>query len=174
MSLKTKLTLLFVSVTLVSLVLFGAAVFSQAEKTLQAVRFAQLNNIADLKKDKIETFFNERKADLKSTQSFRNIKRNLPLLIRLQQQRNDPKYLQALNELDDQLKPFQTAYGYLDVMLTDRQGRIVYVTSDTHHGEYMGHLLPDSQVVRKRERRIFIFPMFFSTRSKGTRSKCSA
>jgi PAS domain S-box-containing protein len=167
MSLKTKLTLLFVSVTLVSLVLFGAAVFSQAEKTLQAVRFAQLNNIADLKKDKIETFFNERKADLKSTQSFRNIKRNLPLLIRLQQQRNDPKYLQALNELDDQLKPFQTAYGYLDVMLTDRQGRIVYVTSDTHHGEYIGHLLPDSQVVAEEGKKDIYFSNVFLNKKQG-------
>jgi PAS domain S-box-containing protein len=168
MLLKTKLTLLFVAVTLISLTLFGAVVFSQAQKTLETVRFAQLNNIADLKKDKIETFFNERKADLKSTQSFRNIKRNLPLLISLRRKHNNPKYLQAMKELDDQLKPFQTAYGYLNVMLTDRQSNVVYVTNARHQAEYMNRLLQDRRIAEQGKYDIYFSDVFLNKKLGGT------
>ena len=60
--------------------MFGGVMFSQARTALQAVRIAQLNNIADLKKDKIETFFNERMSGIRSAQYFLNIRKNLPLL----------------------------------------------------------------------------------------------
>ena len=161
MSLKTKLTILFVAFTLISLVLFGVVVFSQARKTLETVRLAQLNNLADLKKDKIETFFNERKADLKSAQYYLNIKRNLPLLIR-HPRGSDPKHLEAVKELDEQLKPFQTASGYLDVMLTDRQGRVLYVSSDTHSTEYMSQLLPDGHMVEEGKKDIYFSNVFLN------------
>lgn len=80
MPLKSKLILLFLAFTLVPLVLFGTIVFSQARNILQTVRTAQLDTIADLKKDKIETFFQEREADIRSAQDFRNIRMNLPVL----------------------------------------------------------------------------------------------
>ncbi len=162
MSLKTKLTILFAVFTLISLVLFGTIVFSQAGKTLEAVRFSQLNNIADLKKDKIETFFHERNGDLKATQYFLNIKRNLPLLISHLRQGNDSEYIKAVKELDGQLKFFQTDHGYLDVMLTDRQGRIVYASNDAHRAEYMTQLLPDRHVVEEGKKDIYFSDVFLN------------
>ena len=74
MPIKTKLILLFFAFTLIPLVLFGAIVFSHARNILQTVRMAQLDTIADLKKDKIEAFFQERQADVRSAQDFRNIR----------------------------------------------------------------------------------------------------
>ena len=164
MSIKTKLTLFFVAITFISLVLFGAIIFSQARRTLEAVRLAQLNNLADLKKDKIETFFQERKANLKSAQYFHNIKINLPILISLSQQGNNPKYLQAVKELDGQLKPFQNANGFLDVMLTDLQGRIVYVSNDAQSAQYLSLSLPDRHMVEEGKKDIYFSDVFLNRR----------
>ena len=82
MPLKKKLIVLFISFTLVPLVLFGAVVFSQARNILKTVRMAQLNNIADLKKDKIETFFHERIADIMSVRDMISVEENFPLVVR--------------------------------------------------------------------------------------------
>ncbi len=80
MSLKSKLILLFFAFTLIPLVLFGAIVFSHARNILQTVRMSQLDTIADLKKDKIETFFQGTGGRVRSAQDFRNIRTNLPVL----------------------------------------------------------------------------------------------
>jgi PAS domain S-box-containing protein len=168
MSLKTKLTMLFAAFTLISLVLFGAVIFSQTDKTLEAVRLAQLNDLADLKKDKIETFFNERKTNLKSAQYFLNIRRNLPILISPRLGGRDPNYIKATKELDSQLKPYQTTHGFLDVMLTDRNGRIVYVSDDTQRAEYLSKTLPDRRMVEEGKRNIYFSDVFLEKKMGNT------
>jgi len=129
MSQKTKLTILFVAFTLIPLVIFGSFFYLQARSILQAVRIAQLNNIADLKKDKIETFFNERRADIRSVQNFLNVKRNLPLVSLLPGDETSAAYATALRELDGQLKPFQVAkkdfeIEYLRLVLEKARGNM--------------------------------------------------
>ena len=167
MSLKTKLTILFVAFTLIPLVIFGSFFYLQARSILQAVRIAQLNNIADLKKDKIETFFNERRADIRSVQNFLNVKRNLPLVSLLPGDETSAAYATALRELDGQLKPFQVDNGFLDVMLTDRQGRVVYITNDLHKTADIGKPLPDRHVYEEGARGIYFSDIMVS-RSPGT------
>ncbi|HSB34351.1 MAG TPA: hypothetical protein VLG39_07835, partial [Nitrospirota bacterium] len=139
MPLKSKLIILLVAFTLVPLVLAGTFAFSRARNILETVRIAQLNSIADLKKDKIETFFNERMSGMRSAQYFLNVRKNLPLLSR----GTGAAKTTALRELDGQLKSFQTAFGYLNVMLTDRQGRVVYVSNERHRQEDLGNFFPD-------------------------------
>jgi len=94
-----------------------------------SVRIAQLNNIADLKKKRIETFFEERKADISMGRQFPSIKQYLPLLIRHSDDRSNPAYAKAWQEINDQMKAFQDNYGYLNVMLTDANGTIKYSSS---------------------------------------------
>src|SRR6266508_2260540 len=138
MPLKSKLILLLFAFTLIPLVLFGAIVFSQARRILQMVRMAQLDTLADLKKDKIETFFQEREADVRSAQDFRNIRTNLPVLSAHATDRSAPAYVQAKKSLDDQMKTFQESYGYLDVMLLDPLGKVVYASNDEHSAVQLG------------------------------------
>jgi PAS domain S-box-containing protein len=163
MSLKTKLTILFVAFTLISLVLFGVVVFSQAGRTLEAVRLSQLNNIADLKEDKIETFFHEREADVKSAQDFRNIRINLPVLAKYARDKTAPAYVQAKKALDDQIKTFQRSYGYLDVMLLDRHGKIIYVSNDDHAAVQLGKPLRDRKFFEEGQNKIYFTDVFFGT-----------
>jgi PAS domain S-box-containing protein len=142
MPLKTKLIILFMSFILVPLVLFGAVVFYRAQSMLTTLRIAQLNNIVDLKKDKIETFFSERTADIRSTQNYLNIKRNLPVLSQREGRGKSAAYAGAMEELDGQLKPFQRDSGYLNVMLADARGRVVYATDAKRGSRFLNRLLP--------------------------------
>ena len=161
MPIKTKLIILLMAFTLVPLVLFGALVFSRAKDILKTVRMAQLNNSADFKKDKIEAFFQERQADLSSAQDFRNIRRNLPVLNARQRNSADPAYVKARNELDDQLKTFQQAYGYLDVMLTDARGTVVYVSNNEHSAAQLGKPLQNRKFFEEGKKGIYFTDVFF-------------
>ncbi len=159
MSLKSKLIVLFVAFTLVPLVLFGTIVFSRARNILQTVRMAQLDTIADLKKDKIETFFHEREADIRSAQDYYNIRRNLPVLSGHTKGMTDPEYRKAKKMLDDQLKTFQMAMGYLDVMLVDASGRILYV-SNPAHATQMLRSFPDRKAFEEGREGIYFTDVF--------------
>ena len=161
MSLKSKLILLFFAFTLIPLVLFGAIIFSQARNILQTVRMSQLDTIADLKKDKIETFFLERAADVRSAQDFLNIRRNLPILSARQSDVANPAYVRAKKELDDQMKTFQQSYGYLDVMLLDSRGKVVYVSNDEHSAFQLGKPLNNSMFFEEGKKGIYFTDVFF-------------
>ncbi|HEX9113765.1 MAG TPA: cache domain-containing protein, partial [Nitrospirota bacterium] len=156
MPLKSKLIILLVAFTLVPLVLAGAFAFSRARNILETVRIAQLNSIADLKKDKIETFFNERMSGMRSAQHFLNVRKNLPLL----SSGTGAAKAAALRELDGQLKSFQTAFGYLNVMLTDRQGRVVYVSNKKHRQEDLSNFFPDRRAFKEGGKGIYFTDVF--------------
>jgi PAS domain S-box-containing protein len=163
MPLKSKLIFLFFAFTLIPLVLFGAIVFSQARNILKTVRMAQLDTIADLKKDKIETFFQEREADVRSAQDFRNIRTNLPVLSTHAGDRTAPAYVQAKKSLDDQMKTFQESYGYLDVMLLDPLGKVVYASNDEHSAVQLGKPLHDKKFFEEGKKGIYFTDVFFDT-----------
>jgi signal transduction histidine kinase len=155
MPLKTKLIIVLISFTLVPLVLFGAILFFQAGNSLESVRLAQLNNIADLKKDRIEAFFAERTGNIRSAQNFLNIKRNLPVLSAPERDQSPAAYTNARKELDGQLRPFQQAHGYLDVMLTDRTGRVVYSSDEKHKPADREKFIQDSRFFEEGKRGVY-------------------
>ncbi len=161
MPIKTKLIILLMAFTLVPLVLFGSLVFSRAKDILKTVRMAQLNNSADFKKDKIEAFFQERQADLSSAQDFRNIRRNLPVLNARQRDSTDPAYVKAKKDLDDQLKTFQQASGYLDVMLTDARGTVVYASNNEHSAAQLGKPFQNRTFFEEGKKGIYFTDVFF-------------
>ncbi len=163
MPLKSKLILLLFAFTLIPLVLFGTIVFSQARNILQTVRMAQLDSIADLKKDKIETFFHEREGDIRSAQDFRNIRTNLPVLSAHAGDRTAPAYVQAKKSLDDQIKTFQESYGYLDVMLLDPLGKVVYTSNDEHSAVQLGKPLHNRKFFEEGKKGIYFTDVFFGT-----------
>ncbi len=162
MSLRSKLLILFITFTLVPLVLFGSIVFSRARNILQAIRIAQLDTIADLKKDKIETFFHEREADIRSAQDYYNIRRNLPVLSGHTKGMADPEYRKAKKMLDDQLKTFQMAAGYLDVMLMDTSGRVVYVSNPAHTATQLRRSFPDRKAFEEGRKGIYFTNVFIN------------
>jgi len=166
MSLKTRLIILFITFTLVPLAIFGLLIFARAEEIITTVRIAQLNNIADLKKDKIETFFKERAADVRSAQKFRNIRRNLPVLRRNSGNRTSPEFARTTKELDDQLGTYQDSYGYLNVILADPQGGVVYASNPGRDTAGLGQL-HDDNVLAGARKSIYFSDVFFSEGAAG-------
>ncbi len=162
MRLKAKLTILFAAFTLLTLVLFGAIVFSQARQTLKTLRVAQLNSIADLKKDKIETFFIERTSDLIATRNFSDIRKYLLEPDALALPADRARRAALLTELDAELIPLQTGYPYVDIMLLDRHGRIVYVSNREHKRPELGTFLPDRRMFEHGRRSIYFTDVFVS------------
>ncbi len=143
MTIKSKLILSFLTIAIVPVLLVESWTIYQSEKALEVARIAGLETIADLKVDKIETFFIEREADIKAAQHYFNIKTHLPTLTRLANDRSHPDYIEAKKSLDRQLKPFTLISGYIDVMLVNPEGDIVYVTNDEHAKFDLDHTLPD-------------------------------
>ena len=135
MSIKLKIVLLLIAFAVVPVLLMGLIVFPRERDSIIALRLAQLNNIADLKKDRIETFFHERTADIMSVRNMMSVEDNLPLIVRYSDRRNSPWYAAAKKELDSRIKPLQKNYGYLDVMLLDTRGNVVYESDPAYaHG----------------------------------------
>ena len=146
MSIRIKLIIILVVFAIVPAIIFGAWSYIEARNSLLAVRLAQLNSIADLKQDKIETFFHERSGDVLSVTHFYNIRRRLPTIV---QHQNDPlsqEYRAAVQEFDGQMKPYLKQFDYHDIMFTDAQGTVVYTTYEGHRPLYLGKPVEDRQV----------------------------
>ena len=96
-------------------------------------RLAALESIADIKLDKIESFFFERRGDVRTVQDYYNIKTNLPIITQFANDRTNPAYIKAKKMLDGQLKTFQeVVYEYEDFILVSPEGKVVYVTNEAH------------------------------------------
>lgn len=141
-----------------------------ARGALESVRIAQLEVVADLKVSKITAFVNERMANIQGVQGYFNIKTNLPILNRLANDRRHPDYIAAKKMLDSQLKSFQQAYGfvYVDVMLVNPEGKIIYVTNVLHEKEDLGHYLHDLEDKAFEEGRkgIYFSKIFYNAVAK--------
>ncbi len=155
MSIKTKLILILVAFTSVPVFIFGLMVFSNARSALMTVRIAQLNNIADLKKEKIGTFFHERESDIKSAQNFYIIKLNLPLLNRRLHNGASLSQNKSHQDLDRQISEFQKSYGYLNVLLTNPEGVVLYSSDDAYETDYMGKPFPEKKIYEEGKKDIY-------------------
>lgn len=141
MSIRLKLILTFLAITIIPILSIGFISLSIARNALMKTHIAALEGIADIKVDKIESFLFERKGDIRTVQDYYNIKANLPIVSQFANDRTNPVYIKAKKMLDDQLKSFQEVYKYENFMLVNPEGKIVYVAKETHAEIYLDHLL---------------------------------
>ncbi len=146
LNITTKVVIAIFLVVVVSTFVNTYIIVKVAERYLEVTRITSLENIADFKVDKIETFFHERRGDIAVAQGYFNIKTNLPIVTQFARDRKNPAYITAKKALDSQLKIFQRVYGYIDVMLVNPEGLIVYVSEDTHLNIDMGLHISDVNV----------------------------
>jgi signal transduction histidine kinase len=155
MSIRTKLIIILIAFIFIPLFVFGLMVLSNARSSLMTVRIAQLNNIADLKKDKLETFFREREADIRAAQYFYIIKLNLPLLDRRLHDRASLSHNKSHEDLDRQISEFQKSYGYLNVLLTNPEGVILYSSDNAYEADYLGKPFPERKIYEDGKKDIY-------------------
>jgi len=171
-NIRTRLIVTFIALTIIPISVVGAIIFYTAQDTILKRQKDELSAIADLKVIRIESFFNERKGDITTAQQYYNIKKNLPIVTRLANDRTNPEYIAAKKMLDDQLITFERIYGYADFLLVSPEGEIVYTANDTGTAGYLGLLLsdPDGKAFAEGKKGIYFSDVF---RNKRERNKLS-
>ena len=107
MSIRIKLTVMFLAFVSVPSLLISVLTFTNYKNSLEANRLSELQNIAAFKADRIETYFAGLKANIEVAQGYYNIKKNLPILNRLARDPDDAEYRAAKKMLDKQLQHIQ-------------------------------------------------------------------
>ncbi|MBF0522568.1 MAG: HAMP domain-containing protein [Candidatus Omnitrophica bacterium] len=143
MSIRLKLTITFLALTLIPLLFVSVIAFNNYKNYLEADHIADLRNILMFKSDKIETYFSGLKSDIEIAQSFFNIKQNLPILSQYANDPHNTKFLEAKKMLDGQLQNTQSVLGLYDIMLVNVDGKIVYASNPKHYPKHFLNSLPD-------------------------------
>ncbi len=130
---RTKLFVIFALLSVVAVLTISYVGAHIVKKLMIENKITMLEHIADLKVDKIESFFNERSSDIRVVQDYFNIKYNLPIITMLANDRTNPAYITAKKMLDGQIKNFPNVHGcYEDFMLVSPEGNVVYSANELH------------------------------------------
>jgi signal transduction histidine kinase len=132
MSVYKKFLIVFVGLAFVPMLLVGTSVYYIAKDSFEKEIIKKLEGIADLKAAKIETYFNERRDNAITMQGSLAIRESLPVLSKFANDRTNQAYMKARAGVDERFSAFKDVYGYVDIMLTDPDGLIVYNDSETH------------------------------------------
>jgi len=170
MSIRSKLLITYLAVALLPALLVGVLAFHNYRDSFEASRVSDMEDLAALKADKIETYFAGLKASLVTAESFYNIKRNLPILTRLSSLPAAPEFQAAKGMLDGQLRPMQAVMGLSDIMLAAPGGKIVYTTNSKHYGkEFLKPLPGPEQKAFTEGRKGVYFSEVFLNKVEGGR-----
>jgi signal transduction histidine kinase/HAMP domain-containing protein len=136
---------MFMVFVLIPSLFISVLTFTKYKKSLETIRLLELQDIAAFKADRIETYFAALKANIEVAQGYYNIKKNLPVLTRLADDPNNPKFLAAKKMLDEQLQRMQSVLGLSDIMLVNPIGEVVYCGNPKHIPKDFLNPLPDPQ-----------------------------
>lgn len=145
MSIRLKLTIMFLAIALIPLLLVSTITFTNYKNSLEASRFSQLRDIVTFKTERIEAYLAGLKADIEIVQNSYPVKKNLPVLTRLANNPVDPEFLTAKKMLDDVLRKTPSVLGLSDIMLVNPEGKVVYSSNPEHYPKDFLNMLPDSQ-----------------------------
>ena len=165
MSIRNKLILILIACSIVPMIFVGTLGFFDARNTLEKLRVAELTSITDLKVKMIAEFFADRKKDILVIQGNPDIKHSATLLAGFSGNHSDPIYLAIKDELDEVLKGFQLVYNYLNVLLANSDGEIVYVFAESGASKYSGNHLPDPfrNALEEGKDKVFFSDIFISS-----------
>jgi signal transduction histidine kinase len=158
MSIYKKLLILFLSLSLLPMLVIGIWSFYTSRESLEKAILRKLEGIASLKVENIEAYFNERRGDVQTAQISFILKENLPILNRLIGDITSPDYIKARATVDKFLKTYEVAYRYFDIMLINPDGIVVYSSNEEHSTFQLGKPLFESMwVVFEKGRKVTSF-----------------
>ena len=130
-----------------------------------------LKNIADLKVDRIESFIAERRNDITIAQGYPNIKKNLPIVTALANDRMNPAYREAKRALDKQLRLFQGIHDFNNIALLSPHGIVVYTSNESYATEQLNKPLPAPEGKKAFEegQKVLYFSDIFRYEGEGDR-----
>jgi PAS domain S-box-containing protein len=153
---------MFLAIASVPLLLVSVLTFTNYKNSLEANRFSQLRDLTIFRADRIEAYFAGLKSHIEIAQGFYNIKKNLPVLIRLADDPNNPEFLAAKNMLDGQLQQMQSVSDLSDIMLVNPQGKVVYAIKPGHYSKDMSNGIDAEQkAFTEGKSRIYFSDVYF-------------
>lgn len=163
-TIKNQLVTLLLVITLVPIVVVAYLSFYNAKSYLKNYRAEQLKTIADFKIKSITTFFNEHKSNITIAQDFLSIKTYLQKVTLYADEITNPLYITAKEKLDYKINGFQNTYGYLNIMLVNPEGRIVYTTNDTLTEESLDNYFPSTygKAFEEGKKGVYLSDMFIN------------
>jgi PAS domain S-box-containing protein len=146
MSIRLKLIILFLAITSIPVIIVGALTFQNYKNSIVANHLSLLQDIAAYKADKIETYFNIVKSNIKIAQGFYNIKKNFPVLLRFSEDPNNPEFKASKEQLGEQLQLTQSVLSDVsDIMLVNPEGKVVYANKSGHLSKDFTNSLSDAE-----------------------------
>jgi PAS domain S-box-containing protein len=143
MTIRKKMILILLASTIIPLCLVGSLGYFHARRTLETVRMEKLKSIADLKVKRIEDFFVDLKNHILIAQRRPTLKKYAAILTAFSGSFSDSVYEAVRYELDQAIRIYQSVYAFRNVILTNSEGRIVYVLDHSSARELLGQNLPD-------------------------------
>jgi len=152
--------------------LWGGWEFINAKRTLENVLIEGLKSIADLKAKGIEDFFIGLKKDISAVKEHPNIEKGLLILADFVGDLSNPVYRKIRNELDRSLRLKQKVYQYLNVILLNPEGKIIYVLHlhKSHPMENLGNEIPSpgNKAFKEGKKGIYFSDIFIKKSDKAT------
>ncbi len=137
--------------------------FSNSRATLEKKIINELELIADLKVDILESFFKERYSDMQTAKDYYILKSRMPILLRLFDDNEHPDNIAAREILDPQLTTFMEVYGYNDIVLLNPEGIIIYSVDDFFRKTNLGKSMagPSDQPIETKKDGFSFSHVFF-------------
>ncbi|MCK9431944.1 MAG: PAS domain S-box protein [Candidatus Omnitrophica bacterium] len=136
MPIKTKLISLFLAIALIPLAFVSALTFRNYRNSLESSSILKLQNIADFKVERIESFFSQKKSAVEFLSNSYALKKFLPVLVN-RPDPSDPAFIEAKKTINSLLRKAQADFGVTDIMLVNPYGRIIYSSNPLHAGNYL-------------------------------------
>lgn len=135
---RTKIITGFFLIAVIPVIVLGILSFRAAEQIIIDEKLNSLEAIADFKQGEIEVFFKSLERNIRASQDYYNVKTNLPIISENFKDFDNPNYLQAKEILDGQLRTLQQSMEFLDFILVNNEGLVVYTTENTHTPDDIG------------------------------------
>jgi PAS domain S-box-containing protein len=143
MTIRKKMILILLACTIIPMCFVGMLGYYHARNTLESLRIEELKSIADLKVKRIEDFFSEQKKHIMIAQHRPTLKKYISILADFSGDFSGPVYETIRDELDRALVIYQPEYHYNNILLTNPEGKIVYVLDRSSARELLGRAVPD-------------------------------
>lgn len=161
MSIRSKLTILFLAVAMIPLFLVSALTFDNYKDSLQKAYFLRLQDLASFRSERIEQYFAELKTYITIIQNTYAIKRSLPVLVESFSQPLSPEAQGAKEVLDQTLRENQAYLNALNILILNKEGEVAYATNPAYSKESFAAFLGQGQkAIAEEKDKIYISEIF--------------
>ncbi|MDO1446073.1 PAS domain S-box protein [Rhodocytophaga aerolata] len=133
----SKITALVLTLVLIAILIVSFISYDLNRKSVEKRYFESVQVIANLKAQKVETFFNQIASAIYITQE-------LPVVKNMYQTLGQKPSGSSTESLDATLAPIRQMYGLANIYLTDTDGKVLYIHDNSATRQTVGETLQDT------------------------------